>query len=84
MTQETASPRSSLEVVRMDCPCGWCLTNHCSECKAELVWYTKLYICGCKKCCDGHPLESDVESKTEDLGEDEDGNQTDEQGQLSD
>lgn len=56
------------------------MTNDCAHCKAELVWYTKLYLCGCTKCCDGHPVDIDVESETKDLGENEDDNQTDEQG----
>ena len=45
---------SEIEVVRLTCPCGWCITNQCSDCKAELYWEKKLYMCGCKKCCDGH------------------------------
>ena len=41
-------------VVRMTCPCGWCLTGDCAHCKGELLVEKKLYMCSCTKCCDGH------------------------------
>lgn len=33
--------------------CGWCLSNDCEHCKPELVYYDRLYVCGCK-CKDGY------------------------------
>lgn len=54
---EPVRPRSSLKVERLDVGCGWCITFRCEECRPELVWYEKLYICGCKRCCDGHPVD---------------------------
>lgn len=38
------------EVVFMTCPCGWCMTSSHESCKSELVWNSKLYLCGCKTC----------------------------------
>lgn len=55
-TETTTKPiePGEIVIVRMECPCGWCLTNDCAHCKAELLVDRKLYLCGCKKCCDGH------------------------------
>jgi len=74
-TAERLTPRESvdpseLEVVRMDCPCGWCMTNQCSNCKAELYWEKKLYMCGCSKCCEGHEPSVDVKSNVKENIED--------------
>lgn len=54
LTSRDSVPDSEIEVVRMKCPCGWCITNQCGECLPELYWEKKLYMCGCKKCCNGH------------------------------
>lgn len=31
--------------------CGWCSTNDHDECKRELLWYEKHYVCKCE-CAD--------------------------------
>jgi hypothetical protein len=65
LTARDSVDPSELQVIRMTCPCGWCITNKCSECLPELYWEKKLYMCGCKKCCDGHPPSIGVESVSE-------------------
>lgn len=47
---EDTSTNGEVIVVRMECPCGWCMTGDCANCKTELVYMGKNYICGCKKC----------------------------------
>ena len=54
LTPRESVPDSEIEVIMLEVPCGFCMTGHCSSCKAELYWERKLYMCGCKKCCDGH------------------------------
>lgn len=71
LTSRESIPNSELEVVRLTCPCGWCITNQCSECKAELYWEKKLYMCGCKKCCGGHEPSFVVQSQTTEEREDD-------------
>lgn len=77
LTPRESVPDSEMEVVRMKCPCGWCITNQCSECLPELYWEKKLYMCGCKKCCNGHvpsiEVKSfvEVETETDDLEDDD-------------
>ena len=41
---------SKIEVVRLDVPCGWCMTGQHEDCKPELVYPPKNWICGCKTC----------------------------------
>lgn len=82
LTPRDSIDESEIEIVRLTCPCGWCITNQCSECKAELYWEKKLYMCGCKKCCNGHvpsvavdkPSSSEVSfEEPQDEGDIEDG-----------
>lgn len=48
-TESTTDP-SKIEVVRLDVPCGWCMTGDHENCKKELVYPPKNWICGCKTC----------------------------------
>lgn len=48
-TEVTTDP-SKIEVVRLSVPCGWCMTNQHEDCKPELVYPPKNWICGCKVC----------------------------------
>ena len=85
LTSRESVTDSELEVVRLTYPCVWCITNQCSECKAELYWEKKLYMCGCTKCCDGHvpSVELDIppsdevsfEEPEESIGEEDGGSQ---------
>lgn len=54
LTPRDSVEPSDLEIIHMDVPCGWCMTAQCNGCKAEVYWEKKLYMCGCKKCCNGH------------------------------
>ena len=51
------------ETIVTKCPCGWCLTGFHEDCKAELEWNSKRYLCGCKSC--DVPSRLGVESKHE-------------------
>lgn len=50
-SQEHSGPRTTVRSKATTC--GWCLTGDCEMCKPELVWYDKLYVCGCK-CKDSY------------------------------
>lgn len=70
LTSRDSVDPSELEVIRMSCSCGWCLTSQCESCLPELYWEKKLYMCGCKKCCDGHVPSIDVKSDDKETTED--------------
>jgi hypothetical protein len=40
------SDRSLLTVVPLTC--GWCATDTHENCRLELEWYSKVYVCSCK------------------------------------
>lgn len=74
-TPRKRKPTTNLEpgeitVIRMDCPCGWCLTGHCGSCKGELLSDKKLYMCSCEKCCDGHVPSIGLELKQDETDSD--------------
>lgn len=48
-TEAVVDP-SKIEVVRLDVGCGWCMTGDHKNCKPELVYPPKNWICGCKEC----------------------------------
>lgn len=41
---------SKIQIIRLDVPCGWCMTGAHKDCKQELVYPPKNWICGCKTC----------------------------------
>lgn len=45
---ETWDYKGGREVIIMNCKCGWCLTNECKNCKHEVAYYEKLWICPCE------------------------------------
>lgn len=68
-TPSEASGFGDVVVIRKDCPCGWCITGQCEECRGELLSDKKLYLCGCKKCCDGHVPSIGEEVEVEEVDE---------------
>ena len=59
------------EVVFMTCPCGWCMTNMHDSCKSELIWNSKLYLCGCKTCDVHSQYKNSLDKEQEDTTDEE-------------
>lgn len=52
------------EIIFMTAPCGWCMTSEHNGCKSQLIWNSKLYLCGCKSC-DVHSQFKNLEQEEE-------------------
>ena len=52
--ESTTDHKGPMRVVRSKSTmCGWCLSQDCENCKPELTYYERIYVCGCK-CQDGY------------------------------
>lgn len=34
----------------MTLKCGWCITNEHQDCKKEIAYYERVWVCDCKVC----------------------------------
>ena len=52
--ESTTDHKGPMRVVRTkNTKCGWCLSQDCENCKPELTYYDRIYVCGCS-CQDGY------------------------------
>ena len=71
---EVSTDPSKIQIVRLEAPCGWCMTGDHKNCKKELVYPPKNWICGCKTCkMDEYVPEIGVEVSKKPATEESDG-----------